>query len=76
MLISAPDDAQLLRLARAVGVLLALLLLGLSVSRLTYPFDTGNYEAFIWMPARLAISGQNPYGFTLTPPFVMAPYGI
>jgi hypothetical protein len=66
----------MLRLSRFVGVLLGVLLLGLSLSRLFYTFDSGNYESFIWSPARLAISGQNPYGFALSPPYVMAPYGI
>ena len=70
------DDSQASRLAPYVGLVLGVLLLGLSFSRLVYPFDTGNYEAFIWSPARLAISGQNPYSFALSPPFVMAPYGI
>jgi len=70
------QESQAPRLARAVALLLGVLLLGLSLSRLVYPFDTGSYEAFIWSPARLAISGQNPYSFAVSPPFVMAPYGI
>jgi len=67
---------QTLHLSRSVAVLLGVSLLGLASSRLFYPFDTGNYEAFIWSPSQLAISGQNPYSFALSPPFVMAPYGI
>lgn len=68
--------SQALQLSRFVAVLLGASLLGLSSSRFFYPFDTGNYEAFIWSPSQLAISGQNPYGFALRPPYVMAPYGI
>jgi hypothetical protein len=67
---------QTLHLSRFVAVLLGISLLGLGSSRLSYPFDTGNYEAFIWSPSRLAIGGQNPYSFALCPPYVMAPYGI
>src|SRR5678816_1800438 len=74
--IDLPVRSQALHLSRVVAVLLGVSLLGLSSSRFFYPFDTGNYEAFIWSPSRLAITGHNPYSFALSPPYVMAPYGI
>jgi hypothetical protein len=51
------------------------LLLGVSVSRLIYPFDIGHFEACIWTPALLSAPGENPYAFATRQPFVMAPYG-
>jgi hypothetical protein len=53
----------------------AALLLLISVSRIVYPFDVGNYEALVWDSAVLSASGQNPYAHALQPPFVVAPYG-
>lgn len=67
---------QAIHLSRLVAVFLGVSLLGLSSSRFFYPFDSGNYEGFIWSPSQLAISGHNPYSFALRPPYAMAPYGI
>jgi len=53
----------------------AALLLLISLSRIVYPFDAGNYEALVWDSAQLSASGQNPYAHALHPPFVVAPYG-
>ncbi|MEP7341935.1 MAG: hypothetical protein ABI977_29660 [Acidobacteriota bacterium] len=61
--------------ASVAAVILALMLLGLGASRLVYPFDVGHYEACIWTPSMLSAQGNNPYAFSLQPPFVMAPYG-
>lgn len=54
---------------------LAISLIGISLSRLVYPYDVGYYEACVWEPARLAADGLNPYNYATRPPFVMAPYG-
>src|ERR1035437_5126117 len=53
-------------------------LIGISISRILYPFDYGGYEAGIWSPAFLSAHGVNPYKMNLTtnPPYTMAPYGI
>jgi 4-amino-4-deoxy-L-arabinose transferase-like glycosyltransferase len=59
----------------AAGVTLVVLLLGISTSRLIYPYDVGYYDACVWEPARLAVEGRNPYEYSTTAPFVMAPYG-
>jgi len=56
-------------------ITLSLLLAGLCLSRLIYPFDLGHLEACTWTPSLLSASGQNPYSFAESPPFVMAPYG-
>ncbi|HLL77728.1 MAG TPA: glycosyltransferase family 39 protein [Pyrinomonadaceae bacterium] len=56
--------------------ILSALLLSVITSRLLYPFDTGNYEAFNWQPAQHLLAGKNPYSFALTPPYSMTPYGI
>jgi 4-amino-4-deoxy-L-arabinose transferase-like glycosyltransferase len=50
-------------------------LIGISLSRLVYPYDAGYYEACVWEPSLLAARGMNPYNYALQPPFVMAPYG-
>jgi 4-amino-4-deoxy-L-arabinose transferase-like glycosyltransferase len=50
-------------------------LIGVSLSRLVYPYDVGYYEAPVWGPSLLAANGLNPYNYALRPPFVMAPYG-
>jgi hypothetical protein len=56
-------------------IALSLLLGALSVSRLTYPFDVGHFEACVWTPSMMSAEGRNPYQFALREPFVMAPYG-
>src|SRR5262245_12178050 len=56
-------------------IALALMLGALSVSRLTYPFDVGHFEACVWTPSIMSAEGQNPYQFALREPFVMAPFG-
>ncbi|MEP7271820.1 MAG: hypothetical protein ABI882_09985, partial [Acidobacteriota bacterium] len=63
------------RWAALSAVLLALLLLGVGVSRLVYPFDVGHFEACIWVPSLMSAEGVNPYGFATREPFAMAPYG-
>jgi hypothetical protein len=55
--------------------ILTILFIGIGISRLIYPFDVGHYEAFIWTPSRMIISGENPYAYATRPPFIMAPYG-
>jgi 4-amino-4-deoxy-L-arabinose transferase-like glycosyltransferase len=62
------------------GVALAIValvtsLIGVSLSRLVYPYDVGYYEAVVWEPSLLAANGLNHYNYALRPPFVMAPYG-
>ena len=62
------------------GVVLATIalvtsLIGVSLSRLVYPYDVGYYEAAVWEPSLLIANGLNPYNYALRPPFVMAPYG-
>jgi dolichyl-phosphate-mannose-protein mannosyltransferase len=62
------------------GVVLAIIalvtsLIGVSLSRLVYPYDVGYYEAAVWEPSLLIANGLNPYNYALRPPFVMAPYG-
>lgn len=59
----------------AATVTLAVLLLGVAVSRLVYPFDVGHYEACIWTPAMASAQGKNPYDLALSEPFATAPYG-
>src|SRR5688572_18787724 len=61
----------------AVLAIIALVtsLIGVSLSRLVYPYDVGYYEAPVWGPSLLAANGLNPYNYALRPPFVMAPYG-
>ncbi len=51
--------------------------LGICVSRTAYPFDVGHYEAYMWAPAQLVLSGQNPYDarHVFNPPFTLAAYG-
>lgn len=50
-------------------------LIGISLSRLVYPYDVGHFEACVWQPSLLAVSGMSPYDYAMQPPFVMAPYG-
>ncbi|HKF55743.1 MAG TPA: hypothetical protein VKJ45_09875, partial [Blastocatellia bacterium] len=56
-----------------LGVMIA----GIGLSRLVYPFDTGHYEAVMWGPSLLSISGHNPYDAAKVTesPYVMAGYG-
>jgi hypothetical protein len=61
--------------ALGVACLLALELLAISLSRIIYPFDVGHFEAGVWMPAWLSITGQNPYAFAKQEPYVMSAYG-
>ncbi|HEX9004731.1 MAG TPA: hypothetical protein VGB07_32765 [Blastocatellia bacterium] len=37
---------------------MVLLLLGISVSRILYPFDVGHFEACVWRPALLQRAGR------------------
>ena len=50
----------------------------ISISRIIYPYDVGQYEAGIWAPSSLAANGNNPYDMSLTDqePYTMSPYGI
>jgi len=57
------------------GSVLVTSLIGISLSRLVYPYDAGYYEACVWEPSLLAANGLNPYNYAMRPPFVMAPYG-
>lgn len=63
----------------ALGSLLIALLvpIAVAVSRIFYPFDLGHFESVAWEPARLIVSGQNPYepDLTVRPPYVMSVYG-
>ncbi len=63
--------AYMVSMVTAMGVMLA----GIGVSRLIYPYDLGHLEACTWAPAMIAAGGENPYSFAARPPFVMAPYG-
>lgn len=63
------------QLTSTVLTVLALLLIGISVSRISYPFDVGHFEACVWTPALLSAQGKNPYAYAAQEPFVMAPYG-
>jgi hypothetical protein len=56
-----------------VFFILALIVLG--ISRIAYPMDLGLFEAVVWAPAKLALSGHNPYNYATIEPYVMAPYG-
>jgi hypothetical protein len=61
-----------------VALLLTLLpLVAIAVSRLLYPYDAGCYEANIWAPARLLLSGANPYNldYACQPPYIASTYG-
>jgi hypothetical protein len=53
------------------------MIVGIGLSRLLYPFDTGHYEAVIWGPALLSIAGHNPYAAANVTgsPYLMAGYG-
>lgn len=68
-------DKFALYLRIAIGIL-GVLFLAVAVSRLAFPFDNGILEAFNWMPAEHLLEGKNPYGFALTPPYSMSPYGV
>ncbi len=72
-----PDSVRRLTtvsILAGLGILtVAFIVIG--ISRLVYPFDVGHYEAFIWTPASMIISGENPYAYATRPPFIMAPYG-
>lgn len=67
-------DAALV--ARAGIAILGLALLAIAVSRIIYPFDTGNAEALSWIPAGRLFAGENPYAFAAAPPFIMSAYGV
>lgn len=56
-------------------IIVAVLLAGISLSRVVYPYDVGHFEACTWTPAELSAQGKNPYAFARQEPFVMAPYG-
>lgn len=56
------------------GIMIISLLI-LSISRILFPFDLGNYESAIWTSALLTIDGNNPYTFATQPPYTVSPYG-
>ena len=61
------------------GLTIALVFLfAISISRIIYPYDVGEYEGGIWAPSALVINGHNPYSIpqTTQPPYTMSPYGI
>lgn len=73
-----PQQKELRPIDKIILICLTVLLvgfLGVTVSRLIYPFDLGSHEGSVWMPARIVAEGHNPYSFALKPPFSMAPYG-
>lgn len=51
------------------------MLICIALSRIFYPYDIAN-EALNWTPSQLIFNGNNPYGFSMKSPFVMAPYGV
>lgn len=59
----------------AVFAIFFVMLLCIALSRIFYPYDIAN-EALNWTPSQLIFNGNNPYGFAMKPPFVMAPYGV
>lgn len=61
---------------RAGISILVLPLAAVAVSRLIYPFDTGNAEGLSWTPAGHLLAGENPYSFAFAPPYSMTPYGV
>ncbi len=67
------ESLPFIRIGMAI---LGVLILTLIISRLVYPFDVGQLEAFNWMPATHLLEGKNPYAFAFTPPYGMSPYGI
>lgn len=77
MLLNVSSDLE--KSIITIGLIVsACFLIGIGISRIAYPFDYGGYEAGIWAPADLSIHGINPYktSLTLTPPYIMSPYGI
>lgn len=62
-------------LIKSAIIFFAVLFLMITISRVFFPMDFGNFESVVWKPAELAVSGQNPYSYALTEPFVLAPYG-
>jgi 4-amino-4-deoxy-L-arabinose transferase-like glycosyltransferase len=58
-----------------IGILF-LLFLSIIISRFVFPFSSGTWEAFNWMPATHLLEGKNPYSFAFKPPYGMSPYGI
>lgn len=61
--------------AIAVFAIFFVMLLCIAFSRIFYPYDIAN-EALNWTPSQLIFNGNNPYGYAMKPPFVMAPYGV
>src|SRR5437764_10487963 len=62
----------------SVAILFILITIAvIAVSRLLYPYDAGCYEANIWAPASLLLSGINPYNldYARQPPYVASTYG-
>jgi hypothetical protein len=53
------------------------MIIGIGLSRLVYPFDTGHYEGVMWGPSLLSITGHNPYDAAKVTgsPYLMAGYG-
>ncbi len=73
------NSADLEKKILFIGIIISVcFLIGISVSRIFYPFDVGHYEAGIWAPSYLSDHGVNPYKMELStnPPYSMAPYGI
>lgn len=73
--VAAYFNNRLTPLILTVLVMLALLLTGINISRMIYPFDVGHFEACVWTPALLSAEGKNPYAYATQESFVMAPYG-
>jgi hypothetical protein len=63
--------------AEAAVAITALVLIGLGVSRLFFPYDIGEFEANAWAPALLLAHLHNPYAqsLALSPPYTASAYG-
>jgi len=67
-------ESRLLTYAVAIP---AIAVMAISVSRILFPYDVGQYEANAWGPAQLLTDFENPYGLEVAtePPYLVAPYG-
>ena len=73
----AEGDAGWSPVERGLVAVVLAAVLALAVSRAFFPYDLWQYEGGIWAPAELLVHGENPWSTarTVTPPYVMAPYG-
>ena len=63
--------------ATSAFCILGVMIVGIGLSRLVYPFDSGHYEGVMWGPSLLSIAGHNPYDAAKVTgsPYLMAGYG-